>query len=145
MRSITAIAAAALLLVGCAGRGGPGAQPGPGEPTSTVLPSPTGPIPEPSPSIVRPREGLVDPRPVALEGIEPLEPDRLLATFYGGVEECYGVARVDVEETSDTVTITVYEGHVPEAEVCIDIALLKGVVVTLEAPLGDREVVDGAA
>lgn len=145
MRSITAIIVAALLLVGCAGRGDPGAQPGPDEPTSTVLPGPTGPIPEPSPSMVRPRDGLVEPWPVALEGIEPLGPDRLLATFYGGVEECYGVARVDVEETSDTVTITVYEGRVPEAEVCIEIALLKGVVVTLDAPIGDREVVDGAA
>lgn len=37
------------------------------------------------------------------------------------------------------------EGRVPEAEACIEIAVFKGIEATLDAPLGDREVVDGAA
>jgi hypothetical protein len=75
---------------------------------------------------------MVDPRTVRLE-------------FYGGVEECEGVDRVEVDEAPHTVTVTVFTGRVPTAEVCIEIAVLKRIDVKLSTPLAGREVVDGAA
>ncbi|HEX6262921.1 MAG TPA: hypothetical protein VF097_08760 [Actinomycetota bacterium] len=140
------MAVAAALVSGCGGdEAGTVPTPGPDEPTSTTAPSPTGPLTEGEPQIVTLREGLVDVRPVTLERIERLGPRRLLAVFYGGVEECYGVARVDVEERSDAVTLTVYEGRDPEAATCIEIAALKGIEVILGERVGDREVLDGTA
>ena len=45
------------------------------------------------------------------------------------------------------VTITLYEGHDPDAGdvACIEIAVLKSVTITLDHPLDGRAIVDGAA
>jgi hypothetical protein len=132
----------ALLLTGCAGLAGPGA--GKDEP---VVSTPVSPEPNPGPTFldVQPRDGLVDITPHIWDRAEPTGPQSIRVEFYGGVEECEGLARVDVEETDESVTVTLYTGRVPEAEVCIEIAKLKATTVELEAPLGDREIVDGAA
>jgi hypothetical protein len=54
---------------------------------------------------------------------------------------------VDVDEEPDAITITLFEGRDASAGdvACIEIALLKKVVVPLDAPVGDRRIVDGAA
>jgi hypothetical protein len=67
--------------------------------------------------------------------------------FWSGVEPCYVLDHVDVEEGPETVTITLFEGHDTSGGdvACIDIALLKKVVVQLDEPVGDRSIVDGAA
>jgi hypothetical protein len=72
-------------------------------------------------------------------------PRRLRIEFYGGVEECEGLDRVVVEESRDAVTVTLFVGRVPTAEVCIEIAVLKWVTVRVDAPISGREIVDGAA
>ena len=69
----------------------------------------------------------------------------LLVQFYGGVEECYGLDHVDVKYGIDEITVTLYEGRVPSAEVCIDIAMLKAVRISLREPVAGRKIVDGAA
>lgn len=115
----------------------------PDEPIGTPVPPPPTP-PEPSPQVVERRDGLVEIRARPWEDVEVLSPRRLRVLFWSGVEECYGLDRVEVEETDHIVTITLFEGRVPEAEVCIEIAVWKAVDVRLDAPAGDREIVDGA-
>jgi hypothetical protein len=134
-----------LLLGGCAERAEPGA--GPPNPDQPVSSGPVTTVPNPGPTIleVEPREGLVEVVPRIFDTAEPLDPKTIRVEFYGGVEECEGLDHVDVEETKDTVTITLHTGRVPEAEVCIEIALLKATTVELESPLAGREIVDGAA
>ena len=71
--------------------------------------------------------------------------DRTVAlTYYGGVEECYGLARVEIGYTPEAVTITLFEGRVPSADVCIEIAVLKEAMVALDEDLAGRDLVDGA-
>ena len=66
--------------------------------------------------------------------------------FTSGVEPCAVLDHVDVDE-GDAVTITLYEGHDPDAGdvACIEIAVLKSVTITLDHPLDGRGIVDGAA
>lgn len=140
--------AAVLLLVACAGRGEnrrpPSGQPDSDSDVSTTVP-PSSPLPEPTPLLVTPRPGLVDVRPNPFEKVVVLDERTLEVRFWGGVEECYGVDRVDVEYGETEVTVTVYQGRVPTAEVCIEIAVQTAVRVKLDEPLAGRKIVDGAA
>jgi hypothetical protein len=95
--------------------------------------------------VLEPEPGLVDVRAQTWDSSEVLAPRRVQVTFYGGVEECYGLDRVEVRERVDRVAITVFVGRKPQAEVCIDLAELQAVRVTLDEPVGDREIVDGTA
>jgi hypothetical protein len=66
--------------------------------------------------------------------------------FYGGVEECYVLDRVDVERPDPhTVALTLHDGGRPGARVCPEIAVSYVTTVELEEPLaaGSR-VVDGS-
>lgn len=140
-RTILVAVAVALVMTGCGRAGTPGAGP---ESPVTGPSGPGSPGPTPSPDILEPRTGLVDIRPHPWHRAVSLGPRRLLVTFYGGVEDCYGLDRVEVREEPDAVTITVHTGRLPEAEVCIEIAVFQGVEVKLDRPLGDRALRDGA-
>lgn len=95
--------------------------------------------------LVEQRDGLVDPRPVDWLKAKPRSGGTVLrVTFWSGVEECYGVSDVEVEETDTSVTVTIREGRVPEAEVCIEVAVKKAIDVGLSEPVGGRDIVDGA-
>ena len=133
------------LLAACADRGQhAGGAPGKGSPV-TSSPNPGGPRPGPTPLLVTPSPGLVDPRPHAWESVD-IEGDRtLLIQFYGGVEECYRLDHVDVRYGTDEITVTLYEGRVPNAGVCVEMAVLKAVRVALDQPIHGRKVVDGSA
>jgi hypothetical protein len=146
-RRAVACGIAAILLAACAGRGDN--RPASGQPdldsdVSTTVPSPSSPAPEPTPLVVTPRPGLVDVRPNPFDKVVVLDERTVEVWFYGGVEECYGVDRV-VEYGDTEVTVTVYQGRVPTAEVCIEIAVLTAVRVVLDEPLAGRKIVDGAA
>jgi hypothetical protein len=54
--------------------------------------------------------------------------------------------RVEVRSGASTVTITLFEGHDPNAGdvACIEIAVAKRVVVHLDEPVDGRTIVDGA-
>ena len=74
--------------------------------------------------------------------------DTLVVQWWSGVEPCTALSEVKVEETDTAVTVTVFEAsiHPDEADVaCIEIAQAKQHTITLDAPLGDREVIDGGA
>ena len=148
VRAVACAIAGVLLLGACAGRGEnrPAAgRPDPDSGVSTTVPSPSSPAPEPTPLLVTPRPGLVDVRPNPYEKVVVLDERTLEVRFWGGVEECYGVDRVDVEYGAKEVTVTVYQGRVPTAEACIEIAVLTAVRVKLEEPLAGRKIVDGGA
>lgn len=66
--------------------------------------------------------------------------------WWSGVEPCTVLDRVEVRESPETVTVTLYEGHDPDAGrvACIELAVQKATVVRLQRPLGARRIVDGA-
>jgi hypothetical protein len=108
------------------------------------------------PGTVRPSPGVADPEPVrssdpmavVIEGYRLHDdPRRVSIRYYIGVPECYGTIRQPkVEETPQAVRVTLTRKPPAGggAEACIDIALLKAVDIRLDAPLGDRLVLDGA-
>lgn len=134
---------AALLLAACGGQAEPAADPE--SPVASTPLDPDTPVPSPTALEVDPRDGLVDVGPHVWDQIQVASQTSLVVLFYGGVEECEGLARVEVDETPKKVTITLFTGRVPDAEVCIEIAVLKSVRIELDDPLGDRRIVDGAA
>jgi hypothetical protein len=90
---------------------------------------------------------MQDVRPTSFDAATIGGDDRSLTiTFWSGVEPCSVLDHVDVAETPDAVTVTLYQGSDPSAGqvACIDIAVLKQVTVTLDHPLVGRDVVDGA-
>ena len=119
--------------------------------TVSYLPCPgEEPIPtEPGPQIVEPTPGMANvyPRPFDTATIGD-DGRTVTIDFWSGVEPCYVLDHVDVAYGDDTVTITLIEGSDlsgGEDIVCIEIALMKQVVITLDEPLGDRQIADGAA
>jgi hypothetical protein len=135
---------AGLVLLGACGERAAAPAAGPGSPVTSSPGSPTF-APTPKPRIVEPVRGLVHVRRQPWESAKVLDPRTVRVAFYNGVEDCYGLARVDVREGPDQVEITVFVGEKPgDSLVCIDIAELQATLVTLEQPVGDREVVDGS-
>lgn len=65
----------------------------------------------------------------------------LKVTFWGGV--CGGYA-ASAEESSKRVTVSVRQKKTDRKQVCVKMARQQTVEVTLDAPLGGREVVDAA-
>jgi hypothetical protein len=67
--------------------------------------------------------------------------------FVSGIEPCAVLDHVEVVDSHDAVTVTLYEGHDPTAGkvACIEIAVLKSVTISLDEPLAGRPIVDGAS
>jgi hypothetical protein len=147
MRRMPAGAALALLLVltGCGSTVHPGNIPGT---TSTNLPLTSGDAPTglnhavPDPSVVDLRKTRFD-RVTAGTGN-----DLVVQYTAGGKADCAKLGRIDVAETDDAVTVTVQLGRLPAAQ-CGGaqpmIAASFETTVTLKAPLGSRQVRDGAS
>ena len=129
---------------------GPGSL-APDTPVSTVVPPPA-----PSttiapgagqPTRVDPVPGATDLHKQAFQSAVPAGAQSLAVRFWNGVEPCYVLGRVDVTETAEKVTITLWTGTGPGSAgmACIQMAGYYEVIVQLQAPLGGRTVVDGAA
>jgi hypothetical protein len=98
--------------------------------------------------LVEPTPGMSDVRPRAFdEAVVAGDGSSVTVSFWSGVEPCYVLDHVDVGYGADAITITLFEGHDASAGdvACIEIALLKKVLVPLDEPAGDRPIVDGAA
>lgn len=97
------------------------------------------------PKIVSPQPGLADVRPIVWTRATPSSDGTLLTVDFWG-SPCLTIDHVSVNETSSTVTITLYQGTLPSmiGSACPEIALLEGVRVQLSSPLAARTVVDGA-
>jgi hypothetical protein len=97
--------------------------------------------------LVKPRPGMMGVKPIPWEGVDVSDRGTTLTLmFVSGVEPCYVLDHVSVEESADSVVATLYEGWDPAHpnEHCIEIAVNKAVQVHLDRPLGERKVVDGA-
>ncbi len=107
------------------------------------------PIPtEPQPQIVEPTPGMSNVFPRSFDTASVGDDGRTITIdFWAGIEPCSVLDHVDVAYGDHEVTITLHEGSDPSGGdvACIEIAVLKRVVITLDEPLGDREIVDGAA
>lgn len=144
-----------LALTACAQTsGGNGDQAAPGAPDSGVVSS--GPLPPagaspgtPSANVVTP-EPAVDLHPERWNRVEPVPgtPEVLVHGSLTGGPPCAVLGRVEVDESPDRVTITVWVGRRADAK-CDgpqpEIGYPFVTRVTLAAPLGEREVRDGAA
>jgi hypothetical protein len=122
------------------GGGGDSGRPGdPNAPTG-IQPPPVDPGPGDGAIHVEPVPGIVDPTAHTWDHITVAPDGRTLTVYYwGGVEECYGLAGVDVQQDADGLTvIRVLEGRrgeLPPDTACIEIALLKAATVELEEPI----------
>jgi hypothetical protein len=162
------LAVAALLVAGILGaqtvgagsRATDGSEPGSGggdDGVSGICVAPSGPDdgregPPPSAEdgaqLVEPTPGMADVRPHIFDHVVANEDGTSITVFFwSGVEPCYVLDHVDVDQGPSTISVTLFEGHDASAGdvACIEIALLKKVVVQLDAPVGDRRIVDGAA
>ena len=104
--------------------------------------------PDDGAQLVEPTPGMADVRPRAFDHVLVNEDGSSVTIFFwSGVEPCYVLDHIDVDAGLNAITITLFEGHDTNAGdvACIDIALLKKVVVQLDEPVGDRSIVDGAA
>lgn len=146
---VLVVATCALAACGSPGRGvAPGGAPAtsPDVTVSATSASGSGPA-GPRYALVEPRPGMAGVHPIGFERVRPLSGGTTLRViFWSGVEPCSVLDSVEVEESDEEVTITLYEGHDPNATdvACIEIAMKKAVDVELSRPLGDRAVVDGA-
>lgn len=95
------------------------------------------------------REGVNDLRPRPFESARYDETDGSLHVIYmTGVEPCYVLGGIELEQDEDQITVTLLEGWLPdengEQPMCIEIAEQVSTPVPLEAPLDGRSVIDGA-
>ena len=143
---VAALLVLALATAGCARatRGRAGGESPDTSVTRSVM-DPGSPVPSPTPRLVTPRDGLVDVRPRPFDRARVEDERTVLLEYYTGVEECYGLDRVDVRYRRDSVVLTIHEGRLPAAEVCIDLAEQVLTRVRLDEPLAGRKIVDGAA
>jgi hypothetical protein len=124
-----------------------GGEPGGGEPG---FPGTGDPLTDPltDPATDDPATAPVDPMAVVIDSYYLHDDGRRMSVSYTiGVPECYGtIAEPKVKETDSSVTITLT--RIPPENLgdvaCIEIALLKTVDIRLDAPLGDRVVLDGS-
>lgn len=104
------------------------------------------PDPAPKASPVEPQPGQQDIRATAWESAKALGSREVRIRYWSGIEPCYVLDRVEVEHRAKTVRITLFEGSTPSEQdvACIELALLKETIVSLDEPLGDRTITDGA-
>ena len=100
------------------------------------------------PQVVEPTPGMVGVRARPFDTATVGDDGRTVTVdFVSGIEPCTVLDHVDVAYGADAVTITLFEGSDPSAGdvACIEIGVFKRTIVTLDEPLGDRAIVDGAA
>ena len=100
------------------------------------------------PVVVEPRPGMADVYARPFDTATVAEDDTTVTIdFMGGVEPCSVLDRVEVRTGASTVTITLFEGRDPNAGdvACIEIGVLKRVVVQLDEPVAGRAIADGAS
>lgn len=92
--------------------------------------------------------GLADARPTSIDRVS-FEGDRskLRVVYWTGVEDCYGLDRVEQQWTKDALRLRVFTGRkqLPQNTACIDIAVSATTIVSLQQELGNRIVIDGSS
>ena len=95
---------------------------------------------------VKAQERLVDIRPHSYEEVEVVDSGEALDIyFWDGIEECSGVDHAHLTFEADRVTVNLFTGRNPKAEVCTEQAVYKVFTLDLTQPLEGRKLVDGAS
>jgi len=98
---------------------------------------------------IEPTDDLVDPVVATPDSLvpDPDDPDAVLVRFYGGVQECYGAQATVVDQGPDEVSIRLEVGGRADAAGadCIELAEAQELLVPLDAPVGDRDLVAATA
>jgi hypothetical protein len=68
----------------------------------------------------------------------------LTFTYWSGVDSCTRFDHASVDESASRVVVTIYEEDITNGNPCVAMAQQKHATVTLQSPLGNRQVVDGA-
>jgi hypothetical protein len=90
----------------------------------------------PEAEIVEVADAVENPVPVAVSGYHLSGTGTTLTVqFFGGVPECYGVDEASLDASARPWTVAISEGHIPTAEVCIEIAVAKAFVFELDTEL----------
>lgn len=154
MRATTAVVFTALALAGCAvGAQNTGSVAAPAAPT--VKPASavdnargTSAVPEVDlgevGTLFDDRDDLVGASSTVVESWSAVDENTVAVHFVTGTPQCYG-AHAEVHETDRAVTVSLVTGALPEAadKMCILVAVFGRLEVPLNAPLGDRQIVNG--
>jgi hypothetical protein len=129
MRAAAAVLAALVL----AGWGAPAASAAPAAPPD---------VPDADGVVFTDNSSIVDARPMPVESWSRVGNDRAVAVhFSSGTPACNGV-HATTQETADAVTVTLTGGSLPTVagRMCIMLAVTGTLVVPLQNPHGDRQV-----
>ena len=148
MRRLLPLVLALLLLAACGDDGDAVEASGTADPDTPVTSPPVSDTATPGTDVlwlrIEPTEDLVNPVVATPDELvpDPEDPSAVLVRFYGGVQECNG-ARTTVVESATEVRVTLEVGGRADAgdQACIEIAEAQELVVTLDAPVGDRELI----
>lgn len=117
----------------------------PNDAVGTDVPPASGDLGNPPPMV--PKPGQLDVHPVRMDGVAAITDGRrvvVTASWTSGVEPCYVFDHVVVERGAGSFTITLFEGHGPGDNVCIEIAQLKQTQIDLgELEPGTYTIADG--
>lgn len=115
------------------GGGGSSGEPGSGDLPSSADPGPVDPGMGEG-KLVIPHPGQLNPHPVTAMNLEPNVDGRHVTvklTWYSGVEPCYVLDSVKVDQAGGEIILTIIEGSSDLNTACIEIALLKATIVDL--------------
>lgn len=110
-----------------------GASRDPNAPVTNPPAGPRGSAPG-SDGFVQPKPGQLDVHPVAMTSLNATVDGRhvtVTAAWTSGVEPCSTLDSIVVDRGDHTFTLTIREGHGPEAIACIEIAMFKQARVDL--------------
>jgi hypothetical protein len=114
-------------------------------PSSAAGPAAPPEVPNADGVVFKDNPAIVDPHPLPVESWSRVPDDHAVAVqFTSGTPACNGV-HATTSETADAVTVTLTGGSLPASagRMCIMLALTGTLVVPLQSPLGDRQVLSG--
>jgi len=117
-----------------------------GAPTASADPTAPPEAPDADGVVFTDNSSIVDARPMPVESWSRVGGDRAVAVhFTTGTPACNGV-HATTRETADSVTIDLKGGSLPASagRMCIMRAVTGTLVVPLQSPLGERQVLSGA-
>ncbi|WP_083957898.1 hypothetical protein [Herbidospora mongoliensis] len=97
----------------------------------------------PGPKVVKVQKGALSPKKVRWLTAKP-HMRGVRVVWWSGVEPCTVLTKVVVKETKKTVRITLYDGSVKDAGMCVAMAIKKATYVRLKNPVGKRVILDGS-
>lgn len=91
------------------------------------------------------RDDLINEEPREWSNYQVIDDKTIRVTFWTGTRSCYG-NRIQVDESVDTVSISILNGTLPEAtSTCRLDSREASMIVTTTSPIGDRKIIDGSA